>query len=113
MVDQYGRDIKPAGWLPASASLSPRLPCFPFPEPLHPQVPLTHTSEGPAPPSPPPTVGELREAESLDRQEEVSMGVGREYMEVGVILAGKGTGRNRGTVSPPGDSRDSPQVGAL
>lgn len=49
----------------------------------------------------------------MDRQEEVSMGVGREYMEVGVILAGKGTGRNRGTVSPPGDSRDSPQVGAL
>lgn len=39
MVDQYGRDIKPAGCLPASASLSlPCLPCFPFPEP-HPDPP--------------------------------------------------------------------------
>lgn len=43
MVDQYGRDIKPAGCLPASASLSlPCLPCFPFPEP-HPDPPLPWT----------------------------------------------------------------------
>ena len=39
MVDQYGRDIKPAGCLPACLCLSlPRLPCFPFPEP-HPDPP--------------------------------------------------------------------------
>lgn len=48
MVDQYSRDIKPAGWLPASASLSlASLPFFPGAAPKPPpHVPLTPTSGG-------------------------------------------------------------------
>ena len=96
MVDQYGRDIKPAGCLPASASLSPRLPCFLFPEPhLGPPPPWTpypHASEGPGPhPHHLPAAGELRETESLDNQRggEYESGQGRDG-------AGGHTGREGG-----------------
>lgn len=73
MVDQYSRDIKPAGCLPASASLSPLLLFLSFPEPHPgrppPHVPLTSTSEGPAFTPYSPTAGAFRGAESLESQE--------------------------------------------
>lgn len=81
MVDQYGRDIKPAGCLPAFASLSP-LALLPFPgaapRPPTPRYPLPTPQRGQPPPlSPPPTAGELREAESLDSQEGGEYGSGQ------------------------------------
>lgn len=52
MVDQYGRDIKPAGCLPASVSLSTCLASLSRSrtQAPHPQAPLTHASVGPGPP---------------------------------------------------------------
>lgn len=65
MVDQYGRDIKPAGCLPASASLSPPLALLPFPRaaprPPTPMDPLPTPLRGQAPhPVPAPYSGRGR-----------------------------------------------------
>lgn len=115
MVDQYGRDIKPAGCLPASASRSP-LALLPFPgaapRPPTPRYPSRMPLRGQGPPSsPPPTAGERREAESLDSQEGGEYGSGQ-----GIDGDGGHHGREGGWEKsrdiPPGAKAGSPSVGS-
>lgn len=88
MVDQYSRDIKPAGCPPASASLSPLLfslfSAGAAPRPPPACEPLTPTSEGPASTPHSPTAGGFREAESLESRER------GEYGGAGKQLGGRG-----------------------
>ena len=115
MVDQYGRDIKPAGCLPASASLSlARLPCFPFPEP-HPDPPPPWTPYprlwGARSPTrcQHPTAGG---GEPVQPGEGVSMGVGRAADGDGGPT-GRSGGWERWRDRAPGIKQVPAQLGAV